>query len=89
MTPLFSVVRQLRALRDADRRRTGVPGEHWATFGVALSALSAARRIRSPWLRTATTVLGGVLVLRAISGRDGAVAVARRNTTSHEAIDQD
>lgn len=88
MTPLFGVVRNLRALRAADRRREGVPGEHWATFGAALGALGAARSIRSPWLRTATLLIGGVLVLRAITGRDGALNVAKRKARSHGLIDQ-
>ena len=88
MTPLYGVMSSLRALRAADQRRTGVPGEHWATFGAALTALGAARSIRSPWLRTATFVIGGVLVLRAISGRDGALNVARRKARAHGLIDQ-
>jgi hypothetical protein len=88
MTPLYGVVQSLRALRAADQRRAGVPGEHWMTFGAALSALGVARSIRSPWLRTATLVVGGVLVLRAISGRDGALAVARRKARERGLIDQ-
>lgn len=88
MTPWFGVVRNLRALRAADQRRAGVPGEHWATFGAALSALAAARSIRSPWLRSATLVIGGVLVLRAVSGRDGALAVAERKARGRGVIDQ-
>ena len=88
MTPLYSVMNSLRALRAADQRRAGVPGEHWATFGAALTALGAARSIRSPWLRTATLVVGGVLVLRAISGRDGALEVARRKARSRGLLDR-
>lgn len=78
MTPWIHLARNLRALRAADRRRAGVPGEHWATFGAAVSAIGAARSIRSPALRTVALIVGGALVLRAISGRDGALAVARR-----------
>ena len=88
MTPWFNVARQLRTLRAADQRRAGVPGEHWATFGAALTALGAASSIRSPWLRTATMVIGGVLVLRAISGRDGALAVAKRKARSHGLVER-
>lgn len=87
LTPWFGVVRNLRALRAADQRRAGVPGEHWATFGAAVSALAAARSIRSPWLRGLTMVVGGVLVLRAISGRDGAVAVAKRKARETDLIE--
>ena len=83
MTPWFGVVRSLRRLRAADQRRSGLPGEHWAAFGAALSALGAARSIRSPALRTLALVVGGVLVLRAVSGRDGAIAVAKRKAREH------
>jgi hypothetical protein len=88
MTPLYGVFNSLRALRAADQRRAGVPGEHWATFGAALTALGAARSIRSPWLRTATFVVGGVLVLRAISGRDGALALAKRKARSQGLLER-
>ena len=87
MTPWFGVARSLRRLRAADQRRASLPGEHWATFGAALSALGAARSIRSPALRTLTMVVGGVLFLRAISGRDGAVAVAKRKAQEKGLID--
>ena len=85
MTPYITLARNLRRLRAADRARPGVPGEHWATFGAAVSALASARAIRSPLLRTVAIVVGGVLVLRAISGRDGAIAVAKRKLAEHQA----
>ena len=86
MTPWYGVVRGLRQLRAADQRREGLPGEHWATFGAALGTLGAASGIRSPLLRTLTLVVGGVLVLRAITGRDGVLAVAKRKARAEGLI---
>jgi hypothetical protein len=78
MHPYITLAQNLRRLRTADRARDGVPGEHWATFGAAIGVLGAASGIRSPLLRTLALLAGGALVLRAISGRDGAVAVVKR-----------
>ena len=81
MTPWLGVLRSLRHLRAADQRRPSVPGEHWAAFGAAITALGAARGIRSPILRGVTLLVGGALLVRAISGRDGAIAVARHKAS--------
>ena len=64
----------LRLLREADRSRPGVPGEHWITLGAGAGLLRWAGRTASPWLRAAALIVGGLLVLRALSGRDGPLA---------------
>ncbi|HEU4458830.1 MAG TPA: hypothetical protein VFR90_06880 [Methylibium sp.] len=64
----------MRRLQLADQRRGSLPGEHWATFGLGLGLLRAARRSRSPLLRAAGWVGAGLLVARAASGRDGPLA---------------
>ena len=67
----------LRSLRQADRNRAGVPGEHWITLGAGAGLLRWAGRAASPWLRAAAVIAGGLLVLRALSGRDGPLARSR------------
>lgn len=64
----------LRALQRADRNRPGVPGEHWITLGAGAGLLRWAARTASPWLRVAALLAGGLLVLRALSGRDSPLA---------------
>ena len=71
---MLPLVHAFRLLRQADRQRPGVPGEHWATFAAAYGVLRWASRVRSPVLRTGAYVVGGALVLRAIGGRDGLLA---------------
>jgi hypothetical protein len=61
----------LKQLQQWDQQRTGVPGEHWATFGTGLALVNMARSRRSPWLRLAVGVVGVAFVWRAASGRDG------------------
>lgn len=60
----------LRRLWRADRRRPGVPGEHWVALGAGVGLLRWGGRTASPWLRAAALVGGGLLVWRALSGRD-------------------
>ena len=74
---MLPLIHAYRLLRQADQRRAGVPGEHWATFAAAYGTLRWASRVRSPLLRTAAYVVGGALVLRAIGGRDGLLAKLR------------
>lgn len=66
----------LHNLRRLDRSRPGVPGEHWATFGTGLYYLLRQRRGIVGAL--ASKALGLALLARALSGRDGAMAVLRR-----------
>lgn len=64
----------LDSLRRFDRSRSSLPGEHWATFATGLYYLRG-RRGRGGLLSKA---FGLALVARALSGRDGALAVLRR-----------
>lgn len=66
----------LEELRAFDRARQSLPGEHWAAFGLGLYLLL--RRSGSPVGRVASMVAGAALVARALSGRDGAIAMYRR-----------
>ena len=72
-----SIARTLLALKDFDARRRGLPGEHWGTFGAGLAVLSWARRSRSPLSRGVLMGAGGLLLLRALTGRDGPLARMR------------
>ena len=66
----------LAALRQFDDARPSLPGEHWAAFGLGLYFLL--RRRSSVVGRLASMVAGTALVARALTGRDGAIAVWRR-----------
>ena len=72
-------------LRDFDNARPSLPGEHWAAFGLGLYLLL--RRRRTVVGRLASMILGGTLVARALSGRDGAVAMWRRQGEAGELVD--
>ena len=69
----------LKQLQQWDQRRSGVPGEHWATFGTGLALLGMARPGRSPLLRAVAGAAGVALVWRAASGRDGFLQAVRSN----------
>ena len=79
MTPLSALARGLRALRRFDDRRPGLPGEHWAAFATGLAVMKAGRRRTGLVGRAAFWTLGGLLLARALSGRDGPLARARRS----------
>lgn len=64
-------IRALEPLKDYDRRRPSLPGEHWLALGAGIALLMASRRSRSWVGRTAGSVLGSALLYRAASGRDG------------------
>jgi hypothetical protein len=59
-------------LRDFDRNRPGWPGEHWMAFAAGVYLLL--RSPRSLTARLACRGAGALLVARALSGRDGAIA---------------
>jgi hypothetical protein len=63
-------------LRRLDRRRASWPGEHWITFASGLYFLMCSRRTALG--RAASVATGAALVARALSGRDGAVAMLSR-----------
>lgn len=62
--------RLLHSLREFDRRRPGIPGEHFIVAAVGSSLLQAARRRRGLG-RALALLAGGALLVRAASGRDG------------------
>lgn len=69
-------VSTLQRLRRFDQGRHSLPGEHWATFALGLYFLQ--HRPASALGRAASVLAGAALIARALSGRDGAVAMWRR-----------
>jgi len=63
-------------LREFDAQRESVPGEHWLAFAFGLFLLL--RRHRSGAGRWLSIAAGAVFVMRAVSGRDGAIAALER-----------
>ena len=63
-------------LLEFDAQRESVPGEHWLTFGLGVYLLL--RHRRSVAGRVAAVAAGALLVVRALTGRDGAIAVLER-----------
>jgi hypothetical protein len=59
-----------------DARRDSLPGEHWLAFGLGLYLLLRHRRSRTA--RLASVAAGALFVVRAMSGRDGAIAALER-----------
>jgi hypothetical protein len=70
-------------LVELDAQRESVPGEHWLAFGLGLYLLLRRRKsVAGRWLSGAA---GALLVMRGLSGRDGAIAtLARRAPQSEE-----
>ncbi len=66
----------LERLREFDDSRPSLPGEHWFAFGVGLYFLLSRRH--SVAGRLASMALGAAFIARAITGRDGAIAVLSR-----------
>jgi len=75
---LHTLTTLLHQLQRFDRQRSGMPGEHWASFGAGLTMLNLARRSPSPVFRAVVVAAGVALIWRAASGRDGPVARLRR-----------
>ena len=61
---------------DFDARREGLPGEHWLAFGVGLYLLL--RHRDGIAARLVSIGAGALFVLRALTGRDGAIAALER-----------
>ena len=59
-----------------DAQRDGLPGEHWLAFGLGLYLLL--RRRRSAAGRLFSMAAGALFVVRALTGRDGALAALER-----------
>ena len=60
----------LKRVRDFDRQRPNVPGEHWLTLGGGVAAWLATRRHPSLAVRLLGSLAGTALVIRAVNGRD-------------------
>jgi hypothetical protein len=69
-----------RKVRQADNRRSDVPGEHWVALGAGLLLLWRAARGRSFIGRTLAGTAGSALVGRAASGRGGLERLVRTFT---------
>ena len=66
----------IERLRQWDERRASLPGEHWMTAAIGLYLLLRPRR--SLPARLASSAAGGLLVARALAGRDGLLAAVKR-----------
>ena len=64
---------QLQRLRKWDDSRPGLPGEHWLSFGLGLFLIS--RRPVHLLARAGSVLAGTALLARALSGRDGPIAL--------------
>ena len=58
-------------IKDYDDNRPGFAGEHWLVLGAGVALLLASRRSDSFWVRTAGSVMGSALIVRAASGNEG------------------
>ncbi len=64
-------------IKDYDDNRPGFAGEHWLVLGAGVALLLASRRSDSFWVRTAGSVMGSALVVRAASGSEGLSRLVR------------
>ena len=64
-------------IKDYDDNRPGFAGEHWLVLGAGVALLLASRRSNSFWVRTAGSVMGSALVVRAASGSEGLSRLVR------------
>lgn len=53
-----------------DANREGLPGEHWMVLGAGLALFMATRRTSLP-MKLAGSIVAGLLVVRAATGREG------------------
>jgi uncharacterized membrane protein len=68
--------RLLDTIRNFDRRRPGLPGEHVIVAALGTKLLSLAGRRRGT-TRLLVLLVGVALLARAASGRDGLARIAR------------
>ena len=61
----------LKEIKDYDQNRPGFAGKHWRVLGAGVALLLASRRSDSFWVRTAGSVVGSALIVRAASGNEG------------------
>lgn len=74
----MAIPQKIQDLREWDDARPGFKGEHWLVLGAGVLALMRARRAESTMGRLVGSAIGTALITRAATGRDGAIAVARR-----------
>jgi uncharacterized membrane protein len=67
----------LNRIREFDRRRPGLPGEHFLVAAAGSWLLRSAKRRRRLG-RALALLAGGALLVRAASGRDGIAHLASR-----------
>lgn len=77
-SPPISLQRALQSYQAWDDSRDSFPGEHWLVLAAGVALLLAASRSSSPAKRLAQAALGGALIYRAASGRDGVARLLRQ-----------
>ena len=77
-SPSLSLKRALQNIRAWDDSRDSFPGEHWLVLTAGVALLLAASQSSSPVKRIAGAALGGALLYRAASGRDGVARLLRQ-----------
>lgn len=60
----------LQRLRNYDRARPNIPGEHWLALGGGLAMWLGTRRHPAFLVRLLGSIAGTALVIRAVNGRD-------------------
>ena len=68
----------LQQIKDFDRRRRGLPGEHLLTAVTGSWLLRSASRRRTVLGKAIAALAGGALLYRAASGRDGLARLTNR-----------
>jgi uncharacterized membrane protein len=74
----MSLRQKLNNARQWDATRPGFPGEHWLVLGAGLLVLRTAGRSRGIVGRMLGRAVGGALIARAASGRDGVASTVAR-----------
>ena len=77
-SPSLSLQRALQSYQAWDDSRDSFPGEHWLVLAAGVALLLAASRSSSPVKRIVGAALGGALLYRAASGRDGVARLLRQ-----------
>ena len=70
-TTTMKISDKLQDLQQWDKSRAGFPGEHWLALGAGLLVMRSAGRSRSFLGRMLGRTIGGALMARAATGRDG------------------
>lgn len=73
----MTLANKLKELQQWDNRRSGFPGEHWLALGAGMLVMRSAGKSRSLVGRLLGRAMGGALIARAATGRDGPLAKVR------------